>query len=80
LADIFQGRDAAARQRLSIHDAGVELHRADGVAEAAVADRMHAGIVLDGARAASSAGLSACKSAAAVFTAVCPNGQVARTT
>ena len=83
VADVLQAGHAAAGQRLAVHDAGVELHRADGVAQAAEADRVDLRIVLDGlrpARAASRAGLPACSSGAAVFTAVCPNGQVAMTT
>ena len=48
VADIFDAGDAAAGERLAVHDAGVELYRADGVAQPAIADRVHLRVVLDG--------------------------------
>ena len=51
MTHILQTGDAAAGQRVAVHDAGVELYRADGVAQAAEADRMDLGIVLDRLRA-----------------------------
>ena len=83
MAHVLQPGDGAAGERLAVHHAGVELHGADGVGQAAVADRVDLRIVLDGlgpAMAASRAGWPAWSSCAAVLTAVCPKGQVAMTT
>ena len=37
MADVLERGDSAARQSLAVHDAGIELKRADGIGNAAAA-------------------------------------------
>ncbi len=48
VADVFKAADRAARQRVAVHDAGIERNRADRVGDAAKTDGIDLRIILDG--------------------------------
>ncbi len=48
MADVLNAGHGAAGEGLAVHDAGIELHGPDGIADAAVADRIDGRVVLDG--------------------------------
>ena len=48
MPNVFQAGHGPAREGLAIHHTGVQLHRPDGVGDAAVPDRIDLGVVLHG--------------------------------